>query len=77
MASSGGEAKVRDVIRRAAASVGYSRLKPEQEDALSLFVNGRDVFVSLPTVAFQTLYSRVYRCSQCTALLHQLHRSHP
>ena len=54
MASSSGEA---NVIRRAAASVGYSRLKPEQEDALSLFVNGRDVFVSLPTVAFQTLYT--------------------
>ena len=38
-----------DTIRKVAVSVGYSKLKPEQEKAILSFVFGNDVFVSLPT----------------------------
>ena len=40
-----------DTIRKVAVSVGYSKLKPEQEKAILSFVFGNDVFVSLPTVS--------------------------
>ena len=40
---------VRDLVRRAAASLGYPKLKPEQERAILAFVSGKDVFVALPT----------------------------
>ena len=36
-------------IRAAAASLGYPALKPEQEEAITQFLMGRDVFVALPT----------------------------
>ena len=36
-------------IREAAASLGYPALKPEQEEAITQFLMGRDVFVALPT----------------------------
>ena len=38
-----------DTIRKVAVSLGYSKLKPEQEKAILSFVFGNDVFVSLPT----------------------------
>ena len=38
-----------DILSRAAASLGYSKLKPEQEKAITAFVRGNDVFVALPT----------------------------
>ena len=36
-------------FREAAKSLGYDRLKPEQERVLSEFMSGKDVFVALPT----------------------------
>ena len=36
-------------IDEAASSLGYTRLKDEQKEALHAFVSGKDVFVSLPT----------------------------
>lgn len=36
-------------IERAIARLGYATLKPEQEKVVKAFLNGRDVFVSLPT----------------------------
>ena len=36
-------------FRGAAKSLGYDRLKPEQERVLSEFMSGKDVFVALPT----------------------------
>ena len=36
-------------IREAAASLGYPALKPEQEEAITQFLMGMDVFVALPT----------------------------
>ena len=38
-----------DAVRKAGASIGYDQLKDEQVKALCTFVEGRDVFVSLPT----------------------------
>ena len=38
-----------DIARSAASSLGYSSLKPEQELAISSFMEGKDVFISLPT----------------------------
>ena len=38
-----------EVARSAAASLGYGSLKPEQESAISSFLEGDDVLVSLPT----------------------------
>ena len=40
---------IREIVGRAAASLGYSKLKPEQEQAILTFVSGKDVFVALPT----------------------------
>ena len=40
---------IREIVGRAAASLGYSKLKPEQEQAILAFVSGKDVFVALPT----------------------------
>ena len=37
------------IINEAATSLGYTRLKNEQKEALHAFVSGKDVFVSLPT----------------------------
>ena len=34
---------------QAAASLGYSQLKPQQLEAMTEFVSGKDVFVVLPT----------------------------
>ena len=39
--------KIKSYIREAAASVGYPALKPEQEEAITQFLMGRDVFVAL------------------------------
>ena len=36
-------------VRKAGVSVGYDQLKDEQVNILCTFVEGRDVFVSLPT----------------------------
>ena len=36
-------------FREAAKSLGYDRLKPEQDRVLSEFMSGKDVFVALPT----------------------------
>ena len=40
---------VADAVRKAGASIIYDQLKDEQVKALCTFVEGRDVFVSLPT----------------------------
>lgn len=37
------------LVNAAARSVGYAELKEEQERAILSFLNGKDVFVSLPT----------------------------
>ena len=36
-------------LLKAARKLGYESLKPEQELAVSSFISGKDVFVSLPT----------------------------
>ena len=41
--------ETKEIVARAAASLGYLSLKSEQERAILAFVSGRDVFVSLPT----------------------------
>ena len=38
-----------EVARTAAANLGYTSIKPEQESAIVSFLRGNDVFVSLPT----------------------------
>ena len=38
-----------DIARSAASSLGYTFIKPEQEQAISSFMEGNDVFVSLLT----------------------------
>ena len=40
---------IAEAVRKAGASVGYDQLKDEQVKVLCTFVEGRDVFVSLPT----------------------------
>lgn len=37
------------VCEQAAASLGYSQLKPQQLEAMMAFISGKDVFVVLPT----------------------------
>ena len=41
--------KVMAAVSLASAKLGYSQLKCKQYEAIKAFVNGRDVFVSLPT----------------------------
>lgn len=36
-------------ISEAAEELGFQQLKPKQSEAVKAFVEGRDVFVSLPT----------------------------
>ena len=38
-----------DEVRVAAAEAGFQDLKPEQMQAILEFINGRDIFVLLPT----------------------------
>ena len=40
---------IAEAVRKAGVSVGYDQLKDEQVNILCTFVEGRDVFVSLPT----------------------------
>ena len=40
---------VRDAIVKATTSLGYSKLKLEQDQAIAYFVSDNDVFVALPT----------------------------
>ena len=49
------------IIMDASVSFGYNELKVEQHKALKAFIEGRDVFVALPTG---------YGKSLCYALLH-------
>ena len=42
-------ASFKSYIQEAAASLGYPALKPEQGEAITQFLMGRDVFVALPT----------------------------
>ena len=42
-------------IRRATNTLGYSKLRPQQERAVKSLVLGRDVFVSLPTGSGKSL----------------------
>ena len=51
---------VSGILSTAAGSLGYSKLKPEREQAIASFVSGNDVFVALPTG---------YSKSLCFALL--------
>ena len=37
------------VIQRASIALGYSQLRPNQYEAVKLFLEGNDVFVVLPT----------------------------
>ena len=41
---------VDETILEAAASLGYSNLKPKQKCVLKAFVEGKDIFVALPTL---------------------------
>ena len=49
------ESELSAVISTAAASLGYSKLKPKQYEAVKEFVCGRDVFVCLPTASGKSL----------------------
>ena len=46
---------VNDIICSAAASLGYSKLKPTQQEVVEKIVSGRDVFVCLPTGSGKSL----------------------
>ena len=46
---------VNDIICSAAASFGYSKLKPTQQEVVEKIVSGRDVFVCLPTGSGKSL----------------------
>ena len=49
MASMFGVEEVSAVVSRAARKLGYGHLKEKHYQAVSEFVSGKDVFVSLPT----------------------------
>ncbi len=44
-----------EAIKAGARRIGYSKLTPQQEEATMAFVNGKDVFVSLPTGSGKTV----------------------
>ena len=41
---------IREIVGRAAASLGYSQLKPEQEQAILAFVSGMYLLLYLPAM---------------------------
>lgn len=43
-------------VKKASESIGISKLKDEQKDALVAFASGRDVFVSLSTGVGKVVY---------------------
>ena len=43
------DVQVKSTLGRAAQELGYSKLHPQQEIAVQMFVQGHDVFVGLPT----------------------------
>jgi len=45
----------KEVFAKAASSMGYHELRPNQEQVIKHFVRGNDVFVSLPTGSGKTL----------------------
>ena len=44
-----------EAVRAGACRIGYSKLTPQQEEATVAFVNGNDVFISLPTGSGKTV----------------------
>ena len=47
--------QVKSTLGRAAQELGYSKLHPQQEIAVQMFVQGRDVFMGLPTGSGKSL----------------------
>ena len=47
-------ASTTEAVKAAACRMGFSKLTPQQEQATTAFVNGKDVFVSLPTGSGKT-----------------------
>ena len=45
---------ITEAVKIAACRMGFSKLTPQQEQATTAFVNGNDVFVSLPTGSGKT-----------------------
>ena len=48
-------ASATEAVMTAACHMGFSKLTPHQEQATIAFVNGKDVFVSLPTGSGKTV----------------------
>ena len=46
-------------LRVATTKLGYQELKDKQRDAILPFVNGKDLFVSLPTRYGKSLYYQI------------------
>ena len=46
---------VKSLTQRAAEKLGYTKLRPNQEKVVEYFVQGRDVFVGLPTGSGKSL----------------------
>jgi superfamily II DNA/RNA helicase len=51
-----------EAIRAGARRIGYSKLTPQQEEATMAFVDGKDVFVSLPTGSGKTVFCCITFC---------------
>lgn len=49
VATSSSPAAVREEIEKGAAALGYASVKPKQLEAVTSFLGGNDVFISLPT----------------------------
>ena len=43
------EKRRHQVVQEVFANLGYDRVKPEQVMAIEVFINGMDVFVTLPS----------------------------
>ena len=48
--------EIHTAIELCSKDLGYSQLKPEQHQAIAAFIEGHDVFVSLPTGFGKTLH---------------------
>ena len=54
------EKRRHQVVQEAFTKLGYDRVKPEQMMGIKAFINGMDVFVTLPT-RFDKLNDYFYR----------------
>ena len=64
------DTRIEEVVLRAVQRLGFADLRPQQMEAIKTFMQGKDVFVSLPTGYGKSLIYSVlpYATTNCVAV---------